>query len=75
MRLYTLATMTHIDVRKLGLIGLGNFGCLVVEHLRDHFAIVAADELDRAATAEDLGTIPVPSERPPVPLFRQGVYG
>ena len=55
MRLYTLAAMAHTDRRKLGLIGLGSFGRLVAEHLRDHFDIVAADELDRSATAEELG--------------------
>ena len=46
--------MAHTDTRKLGLIGLGSFGRLVAEHLRDHFAIVAADELDRSATAAQL---------------------
>ncbi len=47
--------MAHTDARKLGLIGLGSFGCLVAEHLLDHFDIVAADKLDRSATAGYLG--------------------
>lgn len=55
MRLYTLAAMTQTDTKKLGLIGLGSFGRLLVEHLSDHFHIVGADKLDRSTLAGDLG--------------------
>jgi len=72
MRLYTRAAMAHSHTRKLGLIGLGSFGRLVAEHLRDRFHIVAADELDRSATAAELGidwgTIQEAAARPYVVL-------
>ena len=41
--------------KKLGLIGLGAFGQLAAEHLRDHFEIAAADVVDRSAEAARLG--------------------
>ena len=41
--------------KELGLIGLGAFGRLAAEHLRHHFAIVAADAEDRSAEAAGLG--------------------
>ncbi len=47
--------MTAPDDKKLGLIGLGAFGRLAAEHLRDHFEIVAADAVDRSSEAEQLG--------------------
>jgi len=39
---------------KLGLIGLGAFGCLAAKHLREHFDIVAADAVDRSGEAARL---------------------
>lgn len=40
--------------KKLGLIGLGAFGRLAAEHLREHFDVVAADVADRSAEAAAL---------------------
>ncbi len=40
--------------KKLGLIGLGAFGRLAAEHLRDHFDVVAADVADRSGEAAAL---------------------
>lgn len=40
--------------KNLGLIGLGAFGRLAAEHLRDHFDVIAADVADRSAEAAAL---------------------
>jgi len=47
--------MSPAHDKQLGLIGLGAFGCLAAEHLREHFDVLAADRIDRSAQAEELG--------------------
>jgi prephenate dehydrogenase len=47
--------MTAPAHKQLGLIGLGAFGRLAAEHLREHFDVVAADAEDRSKEATALG--------------------